>query len=68
VTISNVLPRVNTSGQIIDAHDGTYNQWTPGGPWYYYAMVSTAHALALPDVHPWCSTRTAHWPHDKPAR
>ena len=20
------------------AHDGTYNQWTPGGPWYYYAM------------------------------
>lgn len=19
-------------------HDGTYNQWVPGGPWYYYAM------------------------------
>ena len=18
--------------------DGSYNQWTPGGPWYYYAM------------------------------
>lgn len=22
----------------MDAHDGSYNQWTPGGPWYYYAM------------------------------
>ena len=39
VYISNVRPRFNTSGQIMDAHDGTYNQWTPGGPWYYYAMV-----------------------------
>lgn len=38
VTISNVQPRRNTTGDIMDAHDGTYNQWTPGGPWYYYAM------------------------------
>lgn len=39
VTISNVWPRHNTTGSIIDAHDGTYNRWTPDGPWYYYAMV-----------------------------
>lgn len=38
VTISNVRPRTNVSGQIMDAHDGTYNLWTPNGPWYYYAM------------------------------
>ena len=30
--------RLNTTGDIMDAHDGSYNQWTPGGPWYYYAM------------------------------
>lgn len=35
---SNVLPQVNTTGDIMDAHDGTYNQWTTDGPWYYYAM------------------------------
>ena len=38
VTISNVDYRRNVTGDIMDAHDGTYNQWTPGGPWYYYAM------------------------------
>lgn len=27
---SNVLPQVNTTGDIMDAHDGTYNQWTTG--------------------------------------
>ena len=27
ITISNILPRVNTTGHIIDAHDGTYNKW-----------------------------------------
>ena len=38
VTISNAVPRRNVTGDIMDAHDGTYNQWSPGGPWYYYAM------------------------------
>ena len=38
VTISNVAYRHNVTGAIMDAHDGSYNQWTPGGPWYYYAM------------------------------
>lgn len=38
VTISNVWPRHNVTGDVIDAHDGSYSQWTPGGPWYYYAM------------------------------
>jgi hypothetical protein len=30
VTISNVDYRLNVTGDIMDAHDGTYNQWTPG--------------------------------------
>lgn len=38
VTISNVEYRRNVTGEIMDAHDGSYNQWSPGGPWYYYAM------------------------------
>ena len=38
VTISNVSPRFNVTGQIMDAHDGSYSQWSPGGAWYYYAM------------------------------
>ena len=40
VQISNTLPRRNSTGEIIDAHDGSYNQWGgPGTPWYYYAMA-----------------------------
>eukprot|EP00040_Diaphanoeca_grandis_P027038 m.152877 g.152877 ORF g.152877 m.152877 type:complete len:559 (+) comp30817_c2_seq3:120-1796(+) len=38
VEISNMLPRYNTSGQIMDAHDGSYSKWNTTGPWYYYAM------------------------------
>ena len=40
VTISNVHNRYNVSGNIMDAHDGTYNKWSnaPDSPWYYYAM------------------------------
>ena len=38
ITISNLKPRTNITGEIMDAHDGTYNQWEPNGPWYYYAM------------------------------
>lgn len=34
VTISNMEYRYNVSGEIMDAHDGSYNQWEPGGPWY----------------------------------
>lgn len=40
VAFSNVLPRVNVTGDIMDAHDGSYNRWTVDGMWYYYAMVS----------------------------
>jgi hypothetical protein len=37
--ISNVVPRRNSTGEVIDAHDGSYQQWGgPGNPWYYYAM------------------------------
>ena len=38
VRVSNVGYRTNVTGDIMDAHDGSYNQWTPGGAWYYYAM------------------------------
>lgn len=38
VNISNIHYRYNTSGIVMDAHDGSYNRWTPDGPWYYYAM------------------------------
>jgi hypothetical protein len=38
VNISNIHFRHNTSGHVMDAHDGSYNRWTPDGPWYYYAM------------------------------
>ena len=39
MTWSNVVPRRNATGDIMDAHDGSYNQWGgPGTPWYYYAM------------------------------
>ena len=39
VVWSNVVPRRNVTGEIMDAHDGTYNQWGgPGTPFYYYAM------------------------------
>lgn len=38
VTVSNTRPRFNVSGEVMDAHDGSYSQWSPGGPWYYYAM------------------------------
>ena len=35
---SNIQYRTNVSGHVMDAHDGSYNQWVVGGPWYYYAM------------------------------
>lgn len=38
MTISNIHPRFNISGEIMDAHDGSYSRWTSSGPWYYYAM------------------------------
>ena len=38
VNISNIHYRMNVTGNVMDAHDGSYNRWTPDGPWYYYAM------------------------------
>jgi hypothetical protein len=30
---------VNVTGEVMDAHDGSYHQWAgPGSPYYYYAM------------------------------
>ena len=36
VTFSNVAPRVNTTGAIMNAHDGTTNRWN--GRFFYHAM------------------------------
>jgi hypothetical protein len=38
VTFSNVAPRVNMTGAIMNAHDGTTRRYTPGGRFYYHAM------------------------------
>ena len=38
VTFSNVLPRLDATGSIIDAHDGTTRRYSPGGPFFYHAM------------------------------
>jgi hypothetical protein len=39
VTWSNVEPRLNVTGDIMDAHDGSYHQWNgPTNPFFYYAM------------------------------
>ena len=38
VTIDNRLPRVDVNGRIIDAHDGSVQQFVPGGLYYMHAM------------------------------
>ena len=38
VTISNVLPRQDTTGAIMNAHDGSTTRFTPNGLFYYYGM------------------------------
>lgn len=39
VTIDNTAPRRDVNGQWMDAHDGNIMQFTPGGPFYMYAMA-----------------------------
>jgi len=38
VTIDNRLPRLDINGVIIDAHDGSVQQFVPGGLYYMHAM------------------------------
>ena len=38
VTFYNTKPRLDAAGSIMNAHDGTIRQFTPGGPWFYSAM------------------------------
>ena len=38
VTISNTEPRMDTNGNIIDAHDGNIIQWQKGGEYFYYSI------------------------------
>lgn len=38
VTFNNNAPRLDVNGQIIDAHDGSIQQFTPGGSYYMHAM------------------------------
>ena len=36
--ISNLTPRRDVDGNLMDAHDGAVIQWQPGGSYYYYSM------------------------------
>ena len=38
VTIDNRLPRLDVNGMIVDAHDGSVQQFVPGGLYYMHAM------------------------------
>ena len=38
ITFSNIAPRRDTGGNIINAHDGTTRRYAPGGRFYYAAM------------------------------
>ncbi len=38
VTIDNRLPRLDVSGMIVDAHDGSIQQFASGGLYYMHAM------------------------------
>jgi hypothetical protein len=38
VTFSNVEPKRNASGAIMNAHDGTIQRYAPGGAFFYHAM------------------------------
>ena len=38
VTIDNRLPRLDINGMIMDAHDGTVQQFSAGGLYYMHAM------------------------------
>ena len=36
--LQNPMPLYNSSGQVMNVHDGDVRQWKPGGPFYYYGM------------------------------
>ena len=38
VAFSNVAPRLDAQGRIMNAHDGTTRRYAPGGRFYYHAM------------------------------
>jgi hypothetical protein len=38
VNFSNVAPRLDSQGHIMNAHDGTTRRYEPGGRFYYHAM------------------------------
>jgi hypothetical protein len=38
VTIDNRIPKLDVNGNIIDAHDGSVQQFEPGGLYYMHAM------------------------------
>ena len=39
VTVSNVVPRTDSSGAYMDAHDGNTIQYTPGGPYFWWVKA-----------------------------
>lgn len=38
VVINNTLPRLDSNGVIMDAHDGSIQRFEPGGPYYLHAV------------------------------
>eukprot|EP01065_Artemidia_motanka_P047959 TRINITY_DN7614_c2_g1_i1.p1 TRINITY_DN7614_c2_g1~~TRINITY_DN7614_c2_g1_i1.p1 ORF type:complete len:361 (+),score=85.77 TRINITY_DN7614_c2_g1_i1:68-1150(+) len=38
VTVSNVVPKRDVNGSLMDVHDGNIMQWSPGGLYYWYGM------------------------------
>jgi len=38
VTIDNRMPRLDVNGKIFDAHDGSIQQFEPGGLYYMHAI------------------------------
>jgi hypothetical protein len=39
VFFDNLAPRLDVNGAIIDAHDGPYQRFSPGGLYYYFAVA-----------------------------
>jgi hypothetical protein len=36
--ISNVLPSLDDTGEIVNAHEGRLVRWEKGGHWYHYGL------------------------------
>jgi hypothetical protein len=48
VTFSNLVPRRDTAGRIMNAHDGCTRRYTPGAPFYVRSRSSPGSAHLPP--------------------